>query len=250
MFAISSVDSSCLCIVSFSKLIWIHYEARVHKLISCFEQYALVSLEKQEKFSRLIGEHHWELDLDSGMVRFNDLRFPFQVLGTESENTLTWLWAWANEQTEIPENLLESSLQLRAWGEREGIPEFISPSVDLNRADGHMFSLIASEVCRASAYYRGPYEGGAVLFLVFGEAIDRQPTFDLLALTRQFTNLISVYEFNHKNALLSYFRLKGLASVEKDRSVTATLESGEDMTAEFDEAGRLLSINGNIVSAY
>lgn len=218
-------------------------------LIEYFERYALVSLEKQEKLSTLIGEHSWELDLDTGKARFEDLAFPFQVLGTESENTLTWLWAWANEQSEIPESLLTASLQAKAWGTNEGLGEFTSPSIDLNRADGHMLALIASEVCTASAYYRGPYEGGAVFFLIFGREIDGRPSLDLAALTRQFTNLTSLYEFSHHNALLSYLRMKNLTFIEKGSTVAARLTTGEEAQAEFDHRGRLLSINGHGTTA-
>ena len=156
--------------------------------IEYLEKYALVSLEKQEKFRRLIGEHTRELDLDSGLIRFDsDLVFPFQVLGTESNNTLTWLWAWSEEQTEIPPNLIKSSFELKDWGNRHRIREFMMPSVDLNGADGHAISLIATEVCRASCYYRDPYEGGTVYVLIFGKTIDEQPPLDFSRLSPQYT---------------------------------------------------------------
>jgi len=119
------------------------------------EQYALLSLEKQDKLAFLLGDHTYELDLEAGKIRFNDDReFSFQVLGTESDNTLTWLWAWADEQTEVvPEHLLQASRQLRDWGRHAGIREFISPAVDLDRADGRVLSMIAAELCRASCFY-------------------------------------------------------------------------------------------------
>ncbi|MEK6698686.1 MAG: DUF6882 domain-containing protein [Nitrospirota bacterium] len=220
------------------------------KIYEYFEKYALLSLEKQEKLSTLIGEHTWEISPDSGAIRFNgEVEFPFQALGTESDNTLTWLWAWADEQTEIPERLLTSSRQCRDWGMAAGVEEFSSPSVDLNRADGHLIAMIASEVCRASCYYRGPYEGGAVFILLFGDAIDRQHPFDLKSLSRQFMNIISLYDFNHRNALLAYLRAKNLVFVEKGPLITAELASGEDLAAEFDDQGRLQSISGEAVSS-
>ncbi len=101
------------------------------------ERYALLSLEKQDKLEALIGEHLHELDLDAGTIRFDRFQFPMQVIGTESDNTLTWLWAWSDEQTEIPSNLMQSAIQLRTWGSAEGLPEFTLPSVDLNIADGN-----------------------------------------------------------------------------------------------------------------
>ena len=151
--------------------------ASSNTLQAYLEQYALLSLEKQDKLESLIGEHLHELDLDAGTIRFNELQFPVQVIGTESYNTLTWLWAWADEQEEIPASLTQSAIQLRIWGAEAGIPEFTMPSVDLNRADGSALAMIAAEVCKASCYYRDGYEGGAAYLLLFDRTIDsRRPS--------------------------------------------------------------------------
>jgi len=213
------------------------------------EQYALISLEKRMKLTTMIGEHTSELDLDSGTIIFNNgLAFPFQVLGTESDNTLSWLWGWAEEQTEIPGDLLASSLLLKDWGKREGIEEFITPSVDINKADGHAFSLISTEIIHASCYYRSPYEGGAVFILIFGRDIDRQPPFDLDGLTREFLDLTLQYELNHRSALVSYLRGNNLPFTEKGPFVSGKLATGETLTAEFDEMGHLKTMDGKTVS--
>jgi len=215
------------------------------KLTTFFEQYALLALERQEKLAALVNGHTSELDLESGKIIFdNRLELPFQVLGSESDNTLTWLWAWSEEQTEIPEHLLISSLQLKDWGKHEGIEEFTIPSVDLSRADGHVLSLISSQISSASCYYRSPYEGGAVFVLISSELVDRQPPFGLDGLSRQFTDLISRYEFNHRNALVSYVRANNLSFTEKGPFVSAQLVTGEKLIVEFDGQGRLKTIDG------
>jgi hypothetical protein len=220
------------------------------KITDYLELYALISLEKQQKFDRLVGEHTMELDIDTGAIRFSTgLAVPFQVLGTESGNTLTWLWAWSDEQPDMPVHLLSSAFQLKDWGEKHDVLEFYSPSVDLNRADGQIISLIASEVCKASCYYRDAYEGGAIYVLLFEESIDAQPPFDLVVLSRKLSDLISLYEFNHRNALLSYFRMKGLSPLETASTVTCELGSGELLNAEFDDSGLLTLLNGEIISA-
>ena len=214
------------------------------KITEYLESYGLVSLEKQEKLARRIGEHAMELDIDSGKIRFSDdLEVPFQLIGTESGNTLTWLWAWADEQPDVPVHLLSAAFQLKDWGEKHDVQEFRSPSVDLNRADGTVISLIASEVCHASCYYRDPYEGGALFVLLFDKSIDSQPPLDLAGLSRGLSNLISLYEFNHRNALLSYFRMKDLSPAESVSKVICELGSGEQMIAEFDDSGRLRLLN-------
>jgi hypothetical protein len=211
------------------------------KLKEHFEQYALLSLEKQDKLARLVGEHLSELDLDAGKVRFGgELEFPFQVLGTESDNTLTWHWAWSAEQAEMPENLMRSAEELRAWGEREGLPEFTEPEIDLSRADGQMISIIASAVGKASCYYRDSYQGGALFLLLFSGAVDSQPGLGLQRLIHHLRELASDYEVNPRKTLLAYLRVKNLSSLESGNKVACRLESGEMLNIEFDDHGRFI----------
>ena len=219
----------------------------MNKLKSYLEKYGLLSLEKQDKLAFLVGEHIQQLDLDTGKIRFESLEFAFQVLGTESDNTLTWLWAWADEQDEIPSKLIVAARELRNWGSREDIPEFVTPSVDINKADGFLFSLIASEVCKASCYYRDVYEGGNLFVLLFDKMIDHQPSFSLDRLSGQFLHLISRCDLNHRNVLLSYLTIKGLSPMKGASRIACLIESGELLSAEFEESGRIQTLNGEAV---
>jgi len=219
------------------------------RIIEYFEQCALLSLEKQEKFDRLTGEHFAEFDLDAGILKIdNDLALPFQVLGTQSDNTLTWLWAWSEEHADVQPDQLTAARKLKEWGSKNGIEEFCMPEVDIERADGMMISLIAAEVCNASCYYRDAYEGGAVFLLLSGAGIDRQPTFELSGFLRSFTELASRYDLNHRKTLLSYLRAKGLPFVEDGVVITGKLGSGEEIRMEFDASGRIDSLNGGSIS--
>lgn len=210
-----------------------------------FERCALLSLEKREKLLHLAGEHFLELDPDTGIARFQErLSLPFQVLGTESDNTLTWLWAWADEQTEMPEPLTRSSRDLRTWFEAQGMHELIRPSVDLNLADGTQIAVIATEVSGAGAFYRDIYEGGSLFILLLGNEISLQPDLDRPALVRALGDLASRYEIDHRHVLTSYFRSKGLPLSEDAGTVNAQLANGERVIAEFGPGGRALLING------
>ena len=222
----------------------------MNKLTEYLEQFALHSLEKQDKLALLLGDYAYDLDLDAGKIRFNDsLEISFQVLGTESDNTLIWLWAWAEEQTEeIPVGLHLASRELRDWGSRKGVQEFTLPSVDLHKADGHVLSMIACELCNASCYFRDAYEGGSAYLLLFDKRIDAQPSFDLSRLSRRFLDLISRYELNHRKTLLSYLRIKKLLLAETGPAITCELDSGERLSAEFDDAGNLTQLNGATIS--
>jgi hypothetical protein len=221
----------------------------MNKLTKYLEQFALISLEKQDKLASLLGDYTYVLDLESGKIRFSDnIDVTFQVLGTESDNTLIWLWAWADEQTEdVPTDLLRVSRELRDWGSREGVQEFILPAVDLHRADGHVLSMIACELGKASCYFRDSYDGGSAFYLLYDKVIDAQPLFDLSRLSRWFLDLVSRYEINHRNALLAYFRFRGLSYEENGDAITCDLDSGERLSAEFDHAGHLTHLNGDAI---
>jgi hypothetical protein len=221
----------------------------MNSVIKYFEKTALVALEKQDDLIRRLGEHIVDLDLDTGMARFNtEAVFPFQVLGTESDNSLTWLWAWADEQTEVSGELLRSAREMKALGAREVVAEFTLPSLDLNRADGTMLSLIASQVCAASGYYRDYYDGGSLFILLYGADSNSSPEFDRTGLVRSLKELVSRYDFNHRNALLSYFKTKELPFSESGDTVNGELAGGERIIAVSDDAGQIITINGEPLS--
>lgn len=209
------------------------------------ERCILLSCEKQEKLRSLAGEHLLHMDLDAGTVRFSEaLSVPFQVLGTESENTLTWLWAWADEQTDIPHQLIRSSLEMRAWLQQEGLNDVSRPSVDLDLADGTMLSAVATTFCKASAFYRDPYEGGALYLLLFSRDIDRQPDLNRTGLIRILGELVAMFDLDLKNVVRSYFLAKGLPCSESAETVNAQMATGERVILEFDDNASKVMING------
>ena len=213
------------------------------------ERFALLSLEKRDRLASLAGEHFLELDVDAGIARFNDrLNVPFQVLGTESENTFTWLWAWADEQTEMPEQLQRSARELRSWLDANGMSGLTRPSLDLEEADGLLLSVVATEVCKASAFLAEHYEGGALYLLLFSPEIDRQPGFDRQTLVRSLRDLLERYDLSSRGLLLSYVEGRGLPHALTGNTLNAQLESGERLVAEFDAAGKIITVNGEPLS--
>jgi hypothetical protein len=211
-----------------------------------FEQCALLSREKQDRIEMLMSDFTHEFDLEEGLVRFHEGRvFPFQVLGTESYNTLTWLWAWSEDHTEVPTHLLASAFKMKDWGEKQHLKEFFGPAMDLNGMDGHALSLISSHVCNASCYVQDAYAGGAAYVLVFDKLIDAQPSFDRQRLFTHLADLTTRYEINQRNALLSYLQLKGLAPATAGSFINSELETGERLNAEFDGKGQLIVLNGS-----
>jgi hypothetical protein len=63
--------------------------------------------------------------------------------------------------------MLKASEAMRAFGQKHGIREFTQASFPLSdQVNGHVLSMIASGLSNGDAYYRGPYDGGALFMLI------------------------------------------------------------------------------------
>ncbi len=144
-------------------------------LQTLFDSHALSSFAKQRHLNELVGEDDWDLDLETAALSFSSGKtWKIQLLGSESFVSDTWLWAWANDQSDLPPDVLQLSERVRAFGEEHDIDELTQPDIPLDWGDGHMMSLIALGICNATAYYRCPHDNGAV-FVVIDDKSFPQP---------------------------------------------------------------------------
>ncbi|HEU4329216.1 MAG TPA: hypothetical protein VFS21_39115 [Roseiflexaceae bacterium] len=212
-----------------------------------FEEHAAAVVERQLALGELLGEHNWWLDLNAGTISFGErLVCPVQVLGTEAEADQTWLWAWANSMSNIPAPLLRAAEQLRALGEREAIRELSDRMVSLDHANGHMLATVAAGVCRADAYYRCPYEGGAAFVLLEVPELRGRLDASPQHLINVFVQVASTFPINHQRAFVLYFEHRGYTLEAQAMQAEARSPAGDLVHAEFDAAGRLTALNAQI----
>ncbi|SKA44650.1 hypothetical protein SAMN04488128_106456 [Chitinophaga eiseniae] len=209
-------------------------------------QYGGIALDKQNDLSALIGNNNWNADLNEGVISFGDqLTFPIQILGTFSHSSETFLWGWANTQSNIPENLLQQAAQLKAYGEAHQLPLFTTSQFDGSVNDVHYIGLIASGMFDASAYYVADYGSGALLVTIQSDVIDKTRTDAPQRVLTVFPQLISLFEMDHQQALSSYLNAKAFQVTTKDKELSATY-NGSTIVATFDELSRLASLNGTL----
>jgi hypothetical protein len=204
------------------------------------------SFVRQFALADLIGNQAWSADLESGQVTFGrDLSFPIQLLGTESQGDNTWLWSWANADSQLPDRLLVAAQRLRAIGQEKDIPEFVDRGFPLERADGHALSLIASSLIGNCCYYRGPYEGGALFFLVNNvppALFEPAPAERVLTVL---TKVISEYALEHRTMAENLLQSQGFAWQPGGDTLTA-VRGGDSIDLSFDALGRISKIGGTI----
>ena len=206
---------------------------------SLFHEYGAASLGKQVRLQELVGERNWDLDLDTGILSFEGrFQFPIQLLGTESEQSGTWLWAWANRSIANP-NVLAQAEQLRAYGAQYEVTEFTEAQVPLDGVNGHTLSLVAAGLCGADAYYRGPYEGGAAYMLLQGPELRPWEELSTVAFIHLFTQFIQSFPVHHHTALTGFARQSGWQCSGTAACLDCVSPRREQIHATFDELGRL-----------
>ncbi len=215
-----------------------------------FLQHGAAAWEKQMYLGQLLGDNPpgWSLDMAQGQLAFGEMfTFDVQVLGTVSEQTQTWLWAWANVDSQIPARLLDDAKRVKAVGEQHNLSLLTRNDVidvEDNQIDGHRLAMIASGICEAQAYYRAPYAGGALFMLIQDNdypADTRHPIARISAAFPQFIQHVQV--FDHEAAFRHYLTWHDLTyqttSDDEITTIRAEHSDGTHILAQFDDRQRL-----------
>ena len=215
-------------------------------LIALGDEHAVASFDKQLHLQELIAHLDWSFQLDTGLLSFGgSWQWRAQILGTQAEQSNTWLWAWANDASAIPAQLLTAAEVLRFWGERWAIPQLTEAEIPVGEFDGDYFARLACGLCPAEAYFRGEHPGGAVYLLICDESYprcrDRQPLRVFSVFSQALTSLPIR---NHKSALLAYLKYCGLTHRWDGGNLIVEHVGQDVITASFDDRDRLIRWNG------
>lgn len=208
-----------------------------------FAQHAATAFARQLALADLIGDRDWQLDITAGKATFgDDLQFPIQLLGTESELDGTWLWAWANEASGLPPQVLQLAAAMRAFGSEHEVAELTEPTFPLDRMDGTRLALLASGLT-GRGYYRGPYDGGAVFFHL--ENVPETPVRPERALT-VLAQIIQAFPVDHHTLVVAFLTQQGWRVGDEPALVTGRHPDGSDLRITFDELGRIADMSGTV----
>ncbi|MCI2263888.1 DUF6882 domain-containing protein [Xanthomonas indica] len=203
---------------------------------------------RQLALADVLAERGWQVDLGEGRVRFGeDLSFPMQLLGTAAEASASWLWAWANTASQLPPALLADAAALRAHGEREGIAELAAPSSALGEDGGHHIALLAGAL-RGHCYYRAPYDGGALFFLLDDVPAAVFAPCDDARVLRLLGELPMQFALDHRAMSEGFLADQGYA-LQCAAAQTVATRGNARIVLEFDAQERLVRTQGQLASA-
>jgi hypothetical protein len=112
-----------------------------------------------------LGDHQINIDIEKALIDFGDNRtFSFQLLGTQSEISNTWLWSWANTTSQIPTYLMEAAEMMREHEFGEGVAELTTPQFSTDLVN----SLLGSSWIPGTVPFVYHYGDGSLHMLIEG----------------------------------------------------------------------------------
>lgn len=209
-----------------------------------FARHVATCLANQLAFADLVGEQPWSVDLGSGICTFGPQhRYPLQLLATVAEASNSWLWAWANPSPDIRPELTESSRKLHANAGRDGFGWLGEPEIDLAAVPEFTLLCVSCGLLGGATFYRGPYDGGALLFLPQG--VPKRPLDEERIIT-VLSEVISNFPLDHLSVVKGLMRDQGFELRKRDDTVIAKAADGRALELSFDPQGRITNMSATI----
>ena len=187
----------------------------------------------------VVKNRDWNVDFDRGIISFGEDEYPLQFLGSESNSSNTWLWAWENING-FDENIISLAREIKAKGEKLNLEALTTAEIEItDELNGHILSIVACGLAdKKYCYYRGPHSGGAI-FVAF-DGVDEKVFSSVSA--KDFVDItikcIQQFSLNHKIFVESFlewnktkYKLQGdiiIADFEKDGKLMIELEKIEN----------------------
>lgn len=199
---------------------------------------------QQLAFGRqVVDGREWSLDLEKGLITFGEDSYPAGLLGSESQITNTWLWAFANPGG-FSEAVLEDGNKFYARCMAQHMDDIKGPEMPLTElVNGHNIASLASashkeKVC----YYRCPYEDGAAYVLVKNLPASVFEPANALDVAKAITDLIGQMPLNHTLLVKGILGQNCETTAEEPGLLSGTFADGATIQIKLDQLGRIESI--------
>lgn len=204
-----------------------------------FTKYGAFALEKQGCLAKVVGDTEPELDIEKGIVSFDDKEFPIQLIGFLNPQTSEWSWAWDNDEIGFPEDLLKEAKAAKEFGEEYGIPQFTESRMELGLGEAHILVMTLSSIFGNDAYCAPIF--GDFIFFVTIESDEIPISDDVFEFMDTYYDFYTKFEVDHRTALKGYADLKGYGFSDHDDF--SFVKMGEDrFMVSFSERGNVVNL--------
>lgn len=188
-----------------------------------------LSTEHQARLAELTGDSDWAVDFSSpsfSLKSDESVRLTPHLLGTESEQRGSWIWAW-QEMGHFPAEVVTAAVQTREAGDRLGVQELTTDELILSEGLARRLTLAAKAATGIYAHYPAAAGGGVRAWLL----VDG-PQFELPEPTVQRMGRVMAQALqtgtaqNHQRAVDSYAHLRG-AHIAWDTDACAVITAAD-----------------------
>ncbi|MBA3685418.1 MAG: hypothetical protein H0W72_09275 [Planctomycetes bacterium] len=109
------------------------------------------------------AESEWSVDQTQGVIQFKNrskgtsASGAVQIVGSYLPEKRSWLWSWAKPS--IDAKLTRNALQVKKYGERNGVPHLVTPSLTCEPDAAWELGAIACVLAGDQGVYRGDADG-------------------------------------------------------------------------------------------
>ena len=207
-----------------------------------------IVLQQQETLADYLPREDWSADLTARSYSSGGVTVRVSLLGSYASAERTWLWGWANAQFGPAHPAVAPTLAVREMGERLGIPEFVTPEVDLSwyqgpaAHGGELIAVAASGLLGASGgsggYIGAGYEGGSAYLQVDDPKVPLA-TWDPIPVPRMIMNAMALFPSDPQLTLTRFLSHHKVPYRQTGAMTEARLPGGGTARAMFDAEGRL-----------
>lgn len=207
-----------------------------------FEQNVATGYEKEYLFDETIGWLPYEIDLKKGRIAIGAFFFEFQIIGTYSKVSSTWLWGWANEQSGIEPHLLEQANILKQIGENREIEFLIERKTEVDEMFPSKIGVACAGLFNCSTFYLCDYGEGILVITISDKRIPPIDNKNLAKIVECFNSMIYKYTVNHRKAFKHYLLDRVTNFEETGTDKIQAEKDGISLVATFDETDRLVKL--------
>lgn len=235
--------------------------SKKHTLSDMLDDAALLSLEHQLHLEEFLGDHAWHVDLQAPRFEFTGERplvcERFHLLGSAAPGPKSWMWGWAHPSG-FHEDLTALGAAVRDFGRENDIPELGQAEVPFGSLPGapeeahlalHPMTEAAKLLTGRWFSYNGDAGGGTRVSFIIEHPDLRLPAATSTRVMRILQEGVAGLRlFDPKRAVYTYARLRGLSPrfTDADRRTLALSAPGIDLEVEFDEADRVIRMEGGL----
>jgi hypothetical protein len=206
-----------------------------------------VAFERQNQLAEMLDGQEWSYTASTCTLTIEGQpSFVAHELGSASELSNTWLWAWAHSSASGEEPSLASVLDLRDRIAEQDVGGLAEAQFSLDVATADEVAIVAQSVLAKGPYFRVPYEHGVLFLLLVDEKFPALPAPTALAATSAIMAIAGLEHAHKRVAVRRYCESRGFTIREEATKLHATLPSGHAFVVEFDDRDRIVEVAGEL----